>query len=94
MRPLTAKEIEALIEEDRIVWVSCRSPAMPLLQGKFVKSSQPMDDSDQTYYYCFCPYKRGQNLPFLPASHWLIKDDEGKKATDHAIKDVMKLFKK
>ena len=92
MRQLTIEEIESLIDEDKIVWVSCRKPAMPLLQGKFSKSPKPLEGDD--YHYCFCPYKRGYDMPFLAAENWHIVDDDSKKANKNAIEDVMKHFKK
>lgn len=91
MRELTPREIEELIQEDKIVWVSCRKPYLKLTQGKFVRSPKPDEAGD--HLYSFCPYKRGVSLPFLAANAWLISDEEAKEAQSSAISEVMKHFK-
>jgi hypothetical protein len=91
MRKLTDTEIEDLIRDDQIVWVTCRQPAMPLMQGKFARSPKALEDG--SFQYAFCPYKRNISMPFLPADVWMISDEKSKDAQSSAIADVMKQFK-
>ena len=77
LRKLSEDEIEAFIDEDKIIQVGCREPQLTPMHGKFVKGKGSLKT------YSFCPFKKGVNLPFLEASAWLLKDDsdEGHKAT-------------
>ena len=90
LRPLTPKEIESLMEEDKIVWVCCRNPSIPLTQGKFVRGKSPLEIGTGEYPYSFCPFKRGLKTGFLPASHWLIDDQAQEESHSEIAHETLK----
>lgn len=90
LRKLTPDEIEIMISENKIVWVTCRTPSIPLLQGKFMRGKSPINKETDEYPYSFCPFKRGIKTGFLPASSWLIDDEKVNQGHDEIISDVLK----
>lgn len=97
LRELTSKEIDEFIEHDRIIMVGCRNPNLSPLHGKFVRASKPIEEGSNEYSYSFCPFKKGVNLPFLPANYWLLKEEDStshKKAVEEALSSAFRKKRK
>lgn len=87
LRKLSPREIEEFIATDKIVWVTCRNPPIPLSQGKFMKAAKPLDSG--SYPYSFCSFKRGIKTGFLPAHEWLIEDADEDHQHEDTVKNVL-----